>query len=145
MTAALEGVEWSVACPGRTLPPGKIRYPFYRRLGGPQGRPGRAENLVPTGIRTRTAQPVVSRYTDWATRPTLRRCNFKNIKLYVKWHFLLTLGNFIFLYSQLSSPKHRSENRHILSPHFVHHTFNTMIAGCTPVSYQNTKALYFYK
>ena len=33
MTAALEGGEWSAARPGRTLPPGKIRYPFYRRLG----------------------------------------------------------------------------------------------------------------
>ena len=33
MTAALEGSEWSAACPGRTLPPGKTRYPFYRRLG----------------------------------------------------------------------------------------------------------------
>ena len=33
MTAALEGGEWSAARPGRTLPPGKTRYPFYRRLG----------------------------------------------------------------------------------------------------------------
>jgi hypothetical protein len=61
--------EWSAARPGRTLPPGKTRYPFYRRLGGPQGRSGRAENLVPTGIRSGTVQPVVSRYTDWAIRP----------------------------------------------------------------------------
>jgi len=60
MTAALEGGEWSAARPGRTLPPGKTRYPFYRRLGGPQGRSGRAENLVPTGIRFQTVQPVVS-------------------------------------------------------------------------------------
>ena len=73
MTAALEGGEWSAARPGRTLLPGKTRYPFYRKLGGPQGRFGRAENLVPTGIRSRTVQPVVSRYTDWATRPTIRR------------------------------------------------------------------------
>ena len=57
MTAALEGGEWSAARPGRTLPPGKTRYPFYRRLGGPQGRSGRAENLVRTGIRSRTVQP----------------------------------------------------------------------------------------
>jgi len=57
MTTALEGDEWSAARPGRTLPPGKSRYPFYRRLGGPQGRSGRAENLVPTGIRSRTVQP----------------------------------------------------------------------------------------
>jgi len=64
MTAALEESEWSAARPGRNLPPGKTRYPLYRRLGGPQGRSGRAENLVPTGIRSRTVQPVVSRYTD---------------------------------------------------------------------------------
>jgi len=62
--------EWSAARPGRTLPPENTRYQFYRRLGGLQGRSGRAENLVPTGIRSRTVQPVVSRYTDWATRPT---------------------------------------------------------------------------
>ena len=64
MTAALEGGEWAAARPGRTLPSVKTRYPFYRRLGGPQGRSGRAENLVPTSIRSRTVQPVVSRYTD---------------------------------------------------------------------------------
>ena len=69
MTAALEGGEWSAALPDRTLPPGKTWYPFYRRLCGPQGRSGRVENLVPTVIRSRTFQPAVSRYTDWATRP----------------------------------------------------------------------------
>ena len=58
MTAALEGGEWSAARPGRTLPPGKTRYPLYRRLGGSQGRSGRAENLVPAGIRSRTVQTV---------------------------------------------------------------------------------------
>jgi len=58
MTVALEGGEWSAALPGRTLPPGKTRYPFYRRLGGPQGRSGRAENFVPTGIRSQTAIPT---------------------------------------------------------------------------------------
>ena len=58
MTASLEGIEWSAARSGRTLPPGKTRYPFYRRLGGPQGRSERVENLVRTGIRSRTVQPV---------------------------------------------------------------------------------------
>ena len=47
-----------------TEAPGKIQYPFYRRLGRPQGRSGLAENLVPKGIRSRTVQPPVSRYTD---------------------------------------------------------------------------------
>ena len=58
MIAALEGGEWSAARSGRTLPPVKTWYPFYRRLGGPQGRSGRAENLVATGIRSRNVQPV---------------------------------------------------------------------------------------
>jgi len=71
MTTALEGGEWSAARPGRTLPPGKTRNPFYRKLGGPQGRSGWAENLVPTGIRSRTVQSIVNHYTDWATWPTI--------------------------------------------------------------------------
>ena len=45
--------------------------PVPRRLCGPKSRSGRAENLVPTGIRSRTVQPVISHYTDWATRPTI--------------------------------------------------------------------------
>jgi len=57
MTAALEWGEWSAARTHRTLPPGKTRYPFCRRLGGPQGRSGRAENLsgiYDEGIGTET-------------------------------------------------------------------------------------------
>jgi len=50
MTAAPEGGEWSAVRPGRTLPPVKTRYSFYRRLGGPQDRSGMAENLIPIGI-----------------------------------------------------------------------------------------------
>ena len=36
------------------LPPGKTRYPFYRRLGGPQGRSGLVRKISPppTGIRS---------------------------------------------------------------------------------------------
>ena len=71
MTAALEGSEWSAARPDRTLFPGKTRYPLYGRLGGPQGRTGRAENLSPPGFDARTVHPIVIRYTDRATRPTL--------------------------------------------------------------------------
>jgi len=39
MTTALEGGGGSASHPGCSLPSGKNRYPFYRRLGGPQGRP----------------------------------------------------------------------------------------------------------
>jgi len=45
MTPALEGCEWSAARLGRTLPPGKTRYPFYRRLDGPHGRSGRVQKI----------------------------------------------------------------------------------------------------
>jgi hypothetical protein len=56
------------------LPPGKTRYPLYRRLGGPQGRSGRVRNiLLPPGFDPRTVQPVASRYTDWAI-PALIHC-----------------------------------------------------------------------
>ena len=66
MTAALEGGEWSAARPGRNLPLGKARYPFYRKLGGPQGRSGRAENLVPTrdSILDRPARSSVAIPTE---------------------------------------------------------------------------------
>ena len=54
MTAALEDGEWSAARPGRTLPPGKTRYPSYRRLFGPRGWSGRRKISSPTWIRSRT-------------------------------------------------------------------------------------------
>ena len=81
MAAAQEGGKWSAARPGRTLPPGKTRYPLHRRLGGPQGRSARAENLVPTGIRSRTIQFLICRYTDWATGPTFLYVNLWNVSM----------------------------------------------------------------
>jgi len=42
--------EWSTARPGHILPLGKTQYPFYRRLGAPQGHSGQAENLSPPGF-----------------------------------------------------------------------------------------------
>ena len=50
--------------PRRTLPPGKTRYPLYRRLGATQGRSGRAENLALPGFNSRTVQPVVAIPTE---------------------------------------------------------------------------------
>jgi hypothetical protein len=53
MTTALERGEGSASRPGRSLPPGKTRYPLYRRLGGPQGRPGQVRKISPpTEIRS---------------------------------------------------------------------------------------------
>jgi len=45
--------EGSASRPGHSLPPGKTRYPFYRRLDGPQGRSGQVRKISPpTGIRS---------------------------------------------------------------------------------------------
>jgi len=71
MTTALEGGEGSASHPGRSLPPGKTRYPLYRRLDGPQGRSGQMRKISPLpGFNPQTVQPVASRYTDYATWPT---------------------------------------------------------------------------
>ena len=75
MTAALEGGEWSAARSGRTLPPGKTQYPLYRRLGEPQGRSGRPENLVPTGIWSRTVQLVAQSLYRLSYPAHLLSCN----------------------------------------------------------------------
>jgi len=49
------------------LPPGKTRYPLYRRLGGPQGRSGQVQKISPApGFDPRTVQAVASRFTDCA-------------------------------------------------------------------------------
>jgi hypothetical protein len=72
MTTALEGGEESASSPGRCLPPGKTRYPLYRRLGGTQGRFGQVRKISPPpGFDPPTLQPVGSGYTDYATRPTI--------------------------------------------------------------------------
>ena len=73
ITVALEVGEWSAARSDRTLPPWKTRYPFYRRLGGPQDRSGRAKNLIPTGNFVVVAKLCLCWYlhvrgsTDWLT------------------------------------------------------------------------------
>jgi len=51
--------------------PGKDPLPILQETGWAPGQVGLAENFVPTRIRSWTVQPVVSRYNDWATRPTI--------------------------------------------------------------------------
>ena len=69
---ALDGVSGQQHAPA-TYTPGKDPVPIEQEAGwapeplwtgGPQDRSARVENLVPTGIRSRTVQRVVSRYTD---------------------------------------------------------------------------------
>jgi hypothetical protein len=53
LTSALDGGVGGQRHAPAALPQGKTRYPLYRRLGGPQGRFGRARKISPpTGIRS---------------------------------------------------------------------------------------------
>ena len=64
LTSALDGVGGQ-RHPPANLPPGKTRYPLYRRLGGSQGRSGHVWKISPPpGFDPQTFQPVASRYTD---------------------------------------------------------------------------------
>jgi len=65
LTTALEWVEGSVSRPGRSLPPGKTRYPLYTRLIGQQGRSGSVRKISSSlGLDPRTVKPASGRYTD---------------------------------------------------------------------------------
>jgi len=82
-----KGGEGSASRPGRSLPPGKTRYPLYRRLGGPQGRSGQVWKISPSpGFDPRTVQPLASRNMDWATRPTFiyGDSNYKNNSFWIR-------------------------------------------------------------
>ena len=81
MSSALEGDEWSAARSGRTLPPGKTRYPFYKRLVGPRAGLDRRKISLLQGLDPRTVQSVTSRYIDCATRPRWLRVDYmiKNV------------------------------------------------------------------
>jgi hypothetical protein len=72
MTTALAGGKRSATRPGRSLPRER---PGTYCTGGwvdPQGRSGRVRKISPPpGFDPRTVQPVASRYTDYAIRPSL--------------------------------------------------------------------------
>jgi len=65
-TSALDGVGGQCHAPA-ALPPGKARYPIYRRVSGPQDRSGRERKLSPPPeFDPRIVQLVVSCYSDRA-------------------------------------------------------------------------------
>jgi hypothetical protein len=116
LTSALEGGEGSASRPGRTLPPGKTRYPLYRRLDGPEGRSGQARKISPPpGFDPRTVQPVGSHYTDWAIRPT--KCILTSLK-YLSFHHRCRLD---------PTNRHFYENAHVLPTLTVQGTVVTTI------------------
>ena len=61
LTLALDGVGGQRHA-SAALPPGRTRYPLYRRLGGSQGRSERARKISPPQrFDPRRVQPVASR------------------------------------------------------------------------------------
>ena len=68
LTSALDGVGGQRHAPA-ALPPGKTRYPLYRRLGGPQGWSGRVWKILPTtGIRS-PERPARGKSLYWLSYP----------------------------------------------------------------------------
>ena len=59
--------------PRPLFPPGKDPVPIVQEAGWAPGPVWiSAQNLAPSGFDPRTVQPVASRYTDYANRPTDR-------------------------------------------------------------------------
>jgi hypothetical protein len=96
MATALEGGERSASRHGRSLPPGKNRYPLYRRLGGPQGRAGQVRKISPpTGIRSpdcpaRSQSLYRLRYPGKARHHKKKKCRFNHSTHNVLQHRLLS-------------------------------------------------------
>jgi hypothetical protein len=74
MTTALEGGKGSVSRPSHSLTLGKTWYACTGGWVGPgTGLDRCGKSRTPPGFNPRTAQPVTSHYTDWATQPTYWR------------------------------------------------------------------------
>ena len=78
MTTALEGGEGSASRPGRSLLPGKIRYPLW--VGPRNGLDRCGKFRHPPAFDPRTVQSVASRYTHYATRPTKKTRGYWKLK-----------------------------------------------------------------
>ena len=86
-TSVLVRGGWPTPRPGRFTAGKESRYPLHRRLGGPRGRSGCVWKISPPpGFESRTMQPVVSLYTDYAIPAALRYLyteNYRFCTLYI--------------------------------------------------------------
>jgi hypothetical protein len=118
MTTVLEGDERSASRPGRSLPPGKTQDPLYGRLVGLQGQSWQVRKISPPpGFDPQTVQPVASRYTDYAIRPThwniteLKKRFASAFQVRV-WHEYMRYGCYCAVSSQL--PPQNSKPVHVI-------------------------------
>jgi hypothetical protein len=93
LTSTLYGSWWSSLRPCRFTRRKETRYPFHRRLGGPQGRSGRVRRMSSSpGFDSRTVRPIASRYIDYGMPAHFRRSKLTDNKLSWKirnnWKFL---------------------------------------------------------
>jgi len=120
---ALESGEGSASRPDRSLHPGKTRYPLYRRLDGPQGRSGQVRKISPPSkFDPRTVQPVVSRYSDYATHPLYftfipigkRVSNYMNFVICEVFNnaSLAYNATAVYQYSEIPFEHHRGQVQH---------------------------------
>jgi hypothetical protein len=80
------------------LPPGKTRYPLYRRLDGPLGQSGHVRKISPPlEFGSQTFQPVAIHYTDWATRPLNTYIHFINYYKHNRTPHLITVSTAVAL------------------------------------------------
>jgi len=79
--------------------PGKDPVPIVQDAGWAQGQYEQVRKISPPpGFDLRTVQPVASRYTDYATRPTIKGIYFNKIHSYTgKSHYSVMFR--IFTYS----------------------------------------------
>ena len=97
--------RWGVSVtPRPLLTPGKDPVPIVQEAEWAQGRPGHVRKISPPpGFDPRTVQPVASRYTDWATRPTRSRVCCLHIQgkwiasvVHLRWsHFFRNVGKYV--------------------------------------------------
>ena len=67
LTSVLDGGGWLMPCLNHFNPRKENRYPFYWRLGAPQGQSGWVCKISPLlGFDPWTVQTVASCYTNWA-------------------------------------------------------------------------------
>jgi hypothetical protein len=113
------------------LPPGKTRYPSYRRLGGPRCQFRRHGKSRPLGFDPRNVEPVARRYTDYAISSAIFRVrNFNKHRVFIFSTLLLTFcTHFIFL--DLNVPK--TQNQIFCVVFIMVHLMALLVAPARPV------------